>query len=202
MLVAAFVALGALGAWAWGWKLVPPDPDTQAVRMAAKGAIRSLYLDAFPPAAYTGGPLPSADAQAIRDRVTSDIERYFTPLLQARYEPRILAAIDQIGIGAWDSQGDLSIDWDRATINGDQASIGFREHTWLVSEVHPVTCSRHDGPVEGRRLVGLYCWSNPSSRGEYRPCNRIRSEWRSSATWPIRLLRSRRPSRRAPATDG
>jgi hypothetical protein len=145
------VALAAAALWVLaGSTVVQPDAETLAVRASAEGAIRTLYFDAFPPASYSVGPLPSAIGQSIRDRVTGDIERYFAPPLQARYEPMILAAVDQIGSGTWDVQGNLSIDWGQATITGDQATISFRADEWLIRRgADPQLTSRAPWRIEG-----------------------------------------------------
>ena len=131
-IVAGVVLLAGI-LWALaGPRLFQPNPETLAIRAVAEGAIRSLYFDAFPPASYRDGPLPSPVAQSIRDRVSAHIANSFTPSPRARYEPMILAAVDQIGTGSWDSAGDLTIDWGSATITGDRSTIGFRSHQWLI----------------------------------------------------------------------
>jgi hypothetical protein len=61
------------------WNFIPLDPNVQTVRVAAEGATRTLYLDTDPPAGYAGGPLPSASAAALKDKVAADITRFFTP---------------------------------------------------------------------------------------------------------------------------
>jgi hypothetical protein len=125
-LAAVAVGLGWLA-----WNFIPLDPTVQAVRTAAEGAIRTLYLDTDPPAGHTGGPLPSAAAAALKDKVAADIARFFTPQLQARYIPMMLPVVDQIGSGFWDT-GDISISWGSASINGDLALISFDEHDTVV----------------------------------------------------------------------
>jgi hypothetical protein len=123
------LALAGVVGWI-AWTDLPVDPETQAVRVAAEGAIRTLYLDDAPPSSYAGGPLAASDMAAIKARVTADIAHDFTPTLQARYAPMELAAVDQIPI-LWD-RGDLSIGWGQASINGDQATITFDEHETVV----------------------------------------------------------------------
>jgi hypothetical protein len=132
----AFVA-AAFGWMAGGWRLLPPDSETLAVRAAAEGAIRTLSLDVSPPADYQGGPLSLADAASMKTRLVADITTYLAEPLQTRYTTALLAYVDQIGTGIWDS-GDLSIDWDRALIGLDRASIAFSEH---------LTVLRHDNSV-------------------------------------------------------
>ena len=129
-LIVGLLAMVGVVAW-FAWNMVPLDPATQAVRVAAEGAIRTLYLDDAPPSSYAGGPLVESDAAAIKVRLSADIAHYFTTSLQARYTPMELAFVDQIPTGLWDT-GDLSIGWGPASINGDQATISFDEHETVV----------------------------------------------------------------------
>jgi hypothetical protein len=92
-----------------------------------EGALRSLSSDDVPPATYEGGPLPSATATEMRARVVADIGRYFTDRLQARYEPMILDAVDQIGASEWDAQVDRRYDWGGARVDGDRATVHLTE---------------------------------------------------------------------------
>jgi hypothetical protein len=120
--------LALAGVLGWiAWTSLPVDPETQAVRVAAEGAIRTLYFDAAPPSSYAGGPLAASDAGAIKARLSADIARYFTASLQARYLPMEFQFVDQIPTGLWDI-GDLSISWGPASISGDQATISLDEH--------------------------------------------------------------------------
>jgi hypothetical protein len=129
-LIIGLAAVAAGLGWL-AWNFIPLDPTVQALRVASEGAIRTHYLDPDPPAGYTGGPLPSAAATALKDKVAADIARFFTPQLQARYTPMMLPVVDQIGSGYWDT-GDLSISWGSASINGDLALISFDEHDTTV----------------------------------------------------------------------
>jgi hypothetical protein len=115
-----------------GLKLLPPDPETAALRAVAAGAIQTLRDDPAPPASWTSGQLPVADAGSIRAKVSADVARYFTPRLRARYEPMLLAAVDRIGTEVWDTNVSVSFDWDRSTITGGQATVSFTEHISLV----------------------------------------------------------------------
>jgi hypothetical protein len=111
----------------------PVDPETAAVRAAAEGAITALYYSDFPPADYRGGPLASPDAAAIRERVVTDIARYFSPALQARYEPMILNAVESIGSGDWDAAGGFSsLGWQGVSFSGDHATLGLRSSGWVL----------------------------------------------------------------------
>lgn len=149
----ALLVLGAAFAWiAWGSQVLPPDPDTLEVRAASEEALRTLELDAFPPDGYAGGPLASPDADAMRNRVQTDLRRSFTAPLVARYEPALLALIDEIPIGGWDSGGEISIDWGRAWILGNQARIDFTER---------ITLLRHDASNPDQPPVtirGTWSW--------------------------------------------
>ena len=130
-----FLALGlvaVVGAVGWiAWTRAPVDPETQAVRVAAEGAIRTLYLDDAPPPSYAGGSIAASDTAAIKARLGADIAHYFTPDLQARYTLMELQFVDQIPTGLWDT-GDLTIGWGAASIDGDQAMISFDEHETVV----------------------------------------------------------------------
>ncbi len=64
-LIIGLAAVSAGLGWL-AWNFIPLDPNGQAVRVASEGAIRTLYLDTDPPAGYTGGPLPSATAAALK----------------------------------------------------------------------------------------------------------------------------------------
>ena len=111
----------------------PIDPNTAAVRAAAEGALTALYYDDFPPADYQGGPLPSQAAAAIRARVVSDIERYFSPALQARYEPLLLNAVGTMGSGEWDATGGFSsLNWNPVYFTGDHATVQLRATSWVL----------------------------------------------------------------------
>jgi hypothetical protein len=125
------LAAVAAGLGCLAWNFIPLDPTVQALRVASQGALRTLYLDTDPPAGYTGGPLPSATAAALKDKVAADIARYFSPQRQARHTPMMLPVVDQIGSGFWDT-GDISISWGSASINGDLALISFDEHDTTV----------------------------------------------------------------------
>jgi hypothetical protein len=155
LVAASLLALCAAFAWiAWGSQVLPPDSDTLAVRVASEAALRTLEFDAFPPSGYAGGPLSSPDADAMRNRVRTDLRRSFTAPLVARYEPAMLGFIDQIPVGGWDSGGDMSMDWGRAWILGNRAQIDFIEHVSLL---------RHDAsqpdqppaPIGGTRSVQM-----------------------------------------------
>jgi hypothetical protein len=130
----ATIALAAVGVIAELAVTRPPgpvDPETPALRAATEGALRSTSAFAIePPGTYAGGPLPSPIAVAIRARVSSDIARYFTPWLQARYLPGILAAVDQIEASEWTEQGDIRFDWRDAKLDGDQATVHVTEIGW------------------------------------------------------------------------
>ena len=150
--VAVLLVLGAAFAWiARGSQALRPDQDTLAVRAASEGALRTLELDAFPPSGYVGGPLSSPDADAMRDRVRTDLRRSFTAPLVARYEPALLGFIDQIPTGIWDSGGDISFDWGRAWILGDHARLDFTERISLL---------RHDAsnPEPPDTIRGTWSW--------------------------------------------
>jgi hypothetical protein len=122
-LIAAIVLTRATG---------PVDPETAALRAATEGALRSLYDDVKPPDTYNGGPLPSPLAAAIRARVTTDIGRYFSTRLQARYLPMILDAVDQLGKSEWDAQGNLRFGWANATVHGDRAIVHVSQIGWVL----------------------------------------------------------------------
>ena len=129
----ALAAVGMIAALAVTRPPGPVDPETEALRVATEGALRSTSIYATkPPDTYAGGLLPSPIAAAIRARVSSDIGRYFTPLLQARYLPSILAAVDQIDASQWNEQGDIRFDWRDATVNGDLATVHVTEIGWGV----------------------------------------------------------------------
>ena len=129
----ALAAVGTILALAVTRPPGPVDPETQALRVVTEGALRSTSLFATkPPGTYAGGPLPSPIAVAIRARVSNDIGRYFTPRLQARYLPGILASVDQIDASEWNEQGDLRFDWGDATVNGDRATVHVTEIGWGV----------------------------------------------------------------------
>ncbi|MBI3750126.1 MAG: hypothetical protein HY263_00495 [Chloroflexi bacterium] len=111
----------------------PPDPMVVAARGAAEGALTALYYDVFPPPDYRGGPLASPAAAVIRARVVADIERYFSPSLQARYEPMILGAVDTIGSGEWEAAGGFSsLDWKGISVTDDHATLGLRASGWVL----------------------------------------------------------------------
>lgn len=109
----------------------PIDPTVAALRATTEGALRSLR-GGNPPETYDGGPLPSLTVAAIRTQVITDIGRYFTARLQARYQPMILAVVDQIGKSEWEAQGDLRFDWTDATVAGDLAIVHVAEVGWVV----------------------------------------------------------------------
>ena len=109
------------------------DPNISAIRASAAGALTALYYDDLPPADYQGGPLPSAAAATIRERVVTDIERYFSPTMQGRYEPMILNALGAIGSSEWDAAGGFSsLDWDRVDVLGDHATLELRTDDWVL----------------------------------------------------------------------
>jgi hypothetical protein len=124
---ASLVAAGGVGIVLLTRVTGPVDPETAALRTATEGALRSLSSDDVPPATYEGGPLPSATATEMRARVVADIGRYFTDRLQARYEPMILDAVDQIGASEWDAQVDRRYDWGGARVDGDRATVHLTE---------------------------------------------------------------------------
>jgi hypothetical protein len=162
-LVALAMVVAAFGWMAGGWRLLPPDPETLAVRAAAEGAIRTLQLDMSLPSDYRGGPLSIADAASMKTRLVADITTYFAEPLQTRYTSALLAYVDQIGTGLWDS-GDLSIEWDRALIRPLQASISFSEHLILL---------RHDNSVPGARV-----WTLESTWRDQMTLVRLDGRWR------------------------
>ena len=109
------------------------DSTTAAIRAAVQGAIVALYYDDFPPDDYVGGPLSSAAAATIRDRVVTDIRRYFSPEAQARYEPLLLNVVDGIGTSDWDAAGGVSaIDWQPVTADANHATAHLRTTDWVV----------------------------------------------------------------------
>ena len=111
----------------------PADAETAAVRAAAEGAITALYYSDFPPADYQGGPLASPDAAAIRERIATEIARYFSPALQARYEPMILNAVESIGSSDWDAAGGFSsLGWKGVSFSGDHATLELRSTGWVL----------------------------------------------------------------------
>jgi hypothetical protein len=124
---ASLVAAGGVGIVLLRRVTGPVDPETAALRTATEGALRSLSSNDVPPATYEGGPLPSATAAEMRARVVADIGRYFTARLQARYEPMILDAVDQIGASEWDAQVDRRYDWGGARVDGDRATVPLTE---------------------------------------------------------------------------
>lgn len=133
----------------------PVDPNTAAVRAAAQGALTALYFDILPPADFQGGPLPSPAAAAMRERVRADMERYFSPALQARYEPMILDAIGTIGVAEWDAVGGFSsLDWGAAAFQGNRATLALRESQWVLRRGGP------DGrtPDATYRLDSTFDW--------------------------------------------
>lgn len=116
----------------------PVDATTASVRAAAEGALTALYFDDFPPADYLGGMLPSSAAAAIRARVVTDIERYFSPALQARYEPMILDYVGTIGSSDWDAAGGFSsLDWRDPYLAGDHATLELRATSWVLRRRGP-----------------------------------------------------------------
>lgn len=131
-----------------------PGPD------AALGLWGNPWAQATPSdaglLAYFWSPLPSPMAAAIRARVTSDIGRYFTARLQARYLWGILAAVDQIGTSEWNVQGDLRFDWGDATVDGDRATVHVAEIGWGVARrpvwhrSDRVPSLRMDGGLDGQ----------------------------------------------------
>lgn len=139
----------------------PVDPETAALRSVTEGALRALYDTDKPPETYNGGPLPSAVAAAMRSRVTTDIGRYFTPALQARYLPMILNAVDQIGRSEWDAQSERRYEWEAALADGDRAIVRVKEIGWVL------------------RRGGQYGVAPAASH---------RLEW--SHEWTVRLVRS------------
>jgi hypothetical protein len=97
-----------------------------------------LYYDDFPPPDYLGGPLPSPAAAAIRERVVTDIERYFSLALQARYEPMILNAVGTIGGSDWDAAGGFSsLEWHSVSLAGDHATLELRATSWVLRRRGP-----------------------------------------------------------------
>ena len=126
-------AVGAIAAVVVTRPAGPVDPETAALRVVTEGALRSTSVYATrPPGTYAGGPLPSPIAAEIRARVTSDLGRYFTARLQARYLSGILASVDQIPTSEWNEQGEIRFDWRDATVVGDRATVQVTEIGWGV----------------------------------------------------------------------
>jgi hypothetical protein len=115
-LVASVLAIALLT------RSAPLDAQSAAIRTATEGALRSLYEDDIPPGTYEGGPLSSPTAADMRARANADFDRYFTPRLQARYRPMILAVVDQIGASEWDASVTEAFEWDGIRISGDRAT--------------------------------------------------------------------------------
>jgi hypothetical protein len=162
------ITLVAVGAFATSLATAsgPVDPQTAALRAATEGALRSLYSEDVPQAAYEGGPLPSATVAEMRARVIADIVRYFTDRLQARYEPMILGAIDQIGASEWDAQVNQQFDWAVESVGGDRATVHVTETRTVVRRggQHGI------GPTASHRLDSTGDWtiSLVRSAGEWR----------------------------------
>jgi hypothetical protein len=160
------VAVGGFAALLLTRATEPVDPQTAALRAATEGALRSLYSEDVPPTTYEGGPLPSATAAEMRARVVADIGRYFTNRLQARYEPMILGAIDQIGASEWDAQVNQHFDWARASFGGDRATVHVTETRTVVRRGGQYGI----GPAASHRLDSTGDWtiSLVRSEGEWR----------------------------------
>jgi hypothetical protein len=145
----------------------PIDPNTAAVRAAAQGALTALYYDDFPPADYQGGPLPSTAAAVIHDRVVTEIERYFSPLLQAHYEPLVLNGVETIGSSDWDATGGFSsMDWHTVYFAGDHATVELIATSWVLRR----TGGYGTTPEATYQLVSTMDWGFSLIR--------INSQWR------------------------
>ena len=154
VLVLAIAAI-ALAVWLWPRSQVPVDPSVAAIHDATRGALTTLFFDAFPPASYAGGRLPAPTALDMHARVAADFARYLAPSLRAHYEPMIQGGIDAIGTGDWDVDGGIaSIDWRMPIIAGDQASISLRETQWVVRRQYPGT-----GQASSYRLDSTSDWN-------------------------------------------
>jgi hypothetical protein len=150
----AFAAVGVIVALTLSRPTGPIDPETRALRVATEGALRSLH-GTEPPGTYDGGPLPSPIAVAMRARVISDIGRYFTARLQARYQPMILDANDQIGASEWETDVDIRFDWPETIVAGDRATVHVIENGSLVRRGGPFGTD----PTASHRLDWMQGWT-------------------------------------------